>query len=241
MNVLPLDNSGALQSANLAAGLAVGPDASEGPPIPIEDRVRAWRPWPLDVDSSSFEAQFDRILKSLSRQLEALERTFASAMKNLARGIATCARGAQTAMTQPDQAGMRAPSRFAHLVDDAAKRYELDPTLLSAVIRQESGFAPDARSSAGAMGLMQLMPGTAAALGVTNPWDPRQNTDGGARLLRRLIDRYDGRLDLALAAYNAGPEAVDKYGGVPPYRETRAYVQSILSLYRQAALQPGAA
>jgi soluble lytic murein transglycosylase-like protein len=91
-------------------------------------------------------------------------------------------------------------------------------------------------SSAGAMGLMQLMPETARQLGVRDPFDPEQNVNAGAKYLRGLIDRYHGRLDFALAAYNAGPGAVDKYNGVPPYPETQSYVKNILSSYRSAAL-----
>jgi soluble lytic murein transglycosylase-like protein len=86
------------------------------------------------------------------------------------------------------------------------------------------------------MGLMQLMPDTAKSLGVTDPFNPEQNIEGGTSLLRGLLDRYHGQLDLALAAYNAGPAAVDKYGGVPPYPETQAYVRNIMASYREAAL-----
>ena len=94
---------------------------------------------------------------------------------------------------------------------------------------QESGFDPNARSGAGAVGLTQLMPGTAASLGVTNPLDPAQSLQGGAKYLRQQLDRFGGDEKLALAAYNAGPGAVAKFGGVPPYAETQNYVNSVLS------------
>jgi soluble lytic murein transglycosylase-like protein len=114
------------------------------------------------------------------------------------------------------------------IVEDAAARYALPPALLDAVIRQESGYRSDAVSPVGAMGLMQLMPGTARSLGVSNAFDPVQNVNGGAAYLRIQLNRFGGNLDHALAAYNAGPGAVIRYGGVPPYRETQIYVNSIL-------------
>jgi soluble lytic murein transglycosylase-like protein len=104
--------------------------------------------------------------------------------------------------------------------------------LIEAVISQESGFNPRAVSSAGAEGLMQLMPATARRMGVTDPMNPAQNIFGGAVLLKRLTTRFSGRLSLILAAYNAGSAAVDQYGGVPPYRQTMNYVPSVESLYR---------
>jgi soluble lytic murein transglycosylase-like protein len=113
-----------------------------------------------------------------------------------------------------------------------ARRHRLDPDLVLAVVSVESGFRPQAVSPKGAQGLMQLMPKTASSLGVADALDPVQNLDGGARHLGQLLTLYGGDLTRALAAYNAGAGAVDRHGGVPPYRETRAYVKKVLERYR---------
>jgi soluble lytic murein transglycosylase-like protein len=118
------------------------------------------------------------------------------------------------------------------LAAEAARRHGLDPELVLAVVSVESGFQPGAVSPKGARGLMQLMPPTAAALGVADSFDPAANLDGGARHLGALVTRYGGDLKKALAAYNAGQGAVDRHKGVPPYSETQAYVAEVLRRYR---------
>jgi soluble lytic murein transglycosylase-like protein len=126
-----------------------------------------------------------------------------------------------------------AGSDVAALATAAARKHGLDPALVLAVVHVESAFRPQAVSPKGAQGLMQLMPFTAKEMGVEDAFDPEQNLDGGARYLRLLLARYKGDVTRALAAYNAGPGAVDRHRGVPPYRETRQYVRRVLDKYKK--------
>ncbi|GMA60001.1 lytic transglycosylase domain-containing protein [Alicyclobacillus fastidiosus] len=154
-----------------------------------------------------------------------------SLLPNFTTNAATTAAPVSLSEESADTSATTASSttrNIASLVDTAAAKYDLPSSLLSAVIQQESGFNPNALSSSGAQGLMQLMPSTAASLGVTNAFDPAQNIDAGAGYLRQLLNQFGGSVPLALAAYNAGPAAVAKYQGVPPYQETQNYVQNIL-------------
>ena len=121
---------------------------------------------------------------------------------------------------------IRWPSDFDQLIAEASERYGVDPSLVKAMIKVESNFDSRAVSPAGAKGLMQLMDATGKQLGVADPFDPRQNVEGGVAYLRQMLDRY-GDVSLALAAYNAGPEAVDSFQGIPPYAETQLYVSLV--------------
>jgi hypothetical protein len=133
-----------------------------------------------------------------------------------------------------DYRAVPATIAYDDAIAEAADRYGLDPNLIRAVIHAESAFNPFAVSSAGALGLMQLMPEMAEQLNVLDPFDPRQNILGGSQYLRDLLDTHHGNVDLAVASYNAGPGAVAKYRGIPPYRETRNYVKSINHFIKQA-------
>ena len=124
-----------------------------------------------------------------------------------------------------------ADQSLSGLIREASQKYKVDPKLLSAIAEVESGGNQDETSSAGAVGVMQLMPDTAASLGV-NPYDKQQNVEGGAKYLRQMLDTFGGDVTKAVAAYNAGPQAVKDYGGIPPYKETQNYVNKVLDIYR---------
>jgi soluble lytic murein transglycosylase-like protein len=161
-----------------------------------------------------------------------------SSRGTFAGALASAQRPRPAAASAPTSGAVVAvPGEYGSLVNEAAQRHGVDPALVAGVIEAESGFNARAVSPAGAQGLMQLMPGTARGLGVADSLDPTQNVMGGAKLLRQLLDRYKGDTRLALAAYNAGPGAVDKHGGVPPYAETQRYVPKVLAAterYRQS-------
>jgi soluble lytic murein transglycosylase-like protein len=151
---------------------------------------------------------------------------------------ATTADSASPTATQSESgAGAGAGGgEYDSVIEQAAERYGIDPAVLHGLIQQESGFDPSAQSSAGASGLTQLMPGTASSMGVSNPLNPTESIEGGARYLSQLMSQFAGNTEDALAAYNAGPGAVQQYGGIPPYAETQSYVSKVLGYaeaYRQ--------
>jgi soluble lytic murein transglycosylase-like protein len=124
-----------------------------------------------------------------------------------------------------------AENRYQSLILEAACRYEVEPEIIKAIIMAESGFNPKAVSKVGARGLMQLMPRTARSLGVEDSFKPAHNIDGGVRYFKHLLDKYDGEIKLALAAYNAGSSNVRKYGGIPPFKATQFYINKVLKFY----------
>ena len=142
------------------------------------------------------------------------------------------ATSASTSSTAVDSTGSGSVP-YEQQIDSAAQKYGIDPAVLKGLIKQESGFNANAGSPAGAQGLTQLMPGTASAMGVTDLHDPAQSIDGGAHYLKMQLDRFGGDYSKALAAYHAGPGAVQRYGGVPPYSETQNYVKNVLAFAQQ--------
>jgi soluble lytic murein transglycosylase-like protein len=166
---------------------------------------------------------------------------FASALQAATTADVSGVAGSVTPGYQPAVQGVgssgESGGEYESLIDQAASRNGLDPAVLHGLIQQESGFDPSATSSAGASGLTQLMPGTASSLGVADPLNPAESIEGGARYLGQLMTQFGGNTEDALAAYNAGPGAVEQYGGTPPYAETQSYVSKVLGYaetYRQS-------
>lgn len=139
-----------------------------------------------------------------------------------------------TAANATSSGSVSSPENLEEYFKEASETYGVDINLLKAIARQESNFNPSATSSAGAMGVMQLMPSTAKGLGVTNAYDAQENIMGGAKLMAQNLKKYNGDVSLALAAYNAGSGNVDKYGGIPPFKETQNYVKKVLGYYQNS-------
>ena len=175
------------------------------------------------------------------RRMQAIEKQFASLGDAQSSSVANFQNILDSKLNKVDNSNPQKDKVFKNdgvtkaeidsLIDKYSSKNGLDKDFVSALVKQESGFNPNATSKCGAMGLMQLMPATAQGLGVSNAYDAEQNIAGGTKYLKSMIDRFGGDEKLALAAYNAGPNAVKKYGGIPPYQETQNYVKNVLSIY----------
>lgn len=176
----------------------------------------------VQLPNASSIQSFDKVLQSTAKA------QFGTLLKN--RGISSVD---ASIYTNPNVNFNKRATRdeIISMIDDTSAKYGVDAKLIKALVKQESGFNPTAKSKAGALGLMQLMPSTAKGLGVKDPLDAKQNIEGGVKYVKSLLNRFDGNIILALAAYNAGPNAVKKYDGIPPYKETQNYVKSILKNY----------
>lgn len=178
----------------------------------------------LSYHSPLLDVSFKQLLQekinqasSLSQPVMTYENTYAPTMNHAHMGVTS---------------GTTVPStQFNGIITEMAQKYGINEKLIHSVIKMESNYNPMAKSHAGAQGLMQLMPNTARGLGVTNSYDARQNIEGGTKYLSQMLKRYNGNLELSLAAYNAGPGNVDKYQGIPPFNETQNYVRKVLQNY----------
>jgi hypothetical protein len=184
-------------------------------------------PITLNNDPQAIQAQEPKVNTPLDRSKDS---NFASLMKGLEKNKSgqTTGQSSGSTPTPLPPAGSK-EERIYKAVMTSSEKYNLPPALVLGFIKQESGFKPEAKSWCGARGLMQLMPGTAKQLGVTDSFNIEQNVDGGCKYIRQMLDKFDGNLEKSIAAYNAGPGAVIKYNGVPPFAETKNYVPAVMA------------
>jgi soluble lytic murein transglycosylase-like protein len=187
---------------------------------------------------TSLYSQQSHVLESTLYHIDPSELTANISEKNLSGPPAVITRSNQNSVPSNDhQAAVRQKkgphAPFEHIINQAATTHQVDPDLIKAIIMAESRYNPKAVSKRGARGLMQLMPVTAKSLGVEDSFDPEDNINGGVMYFKKLLDRFDGNVEFALAAYNAGSRYVRKYGGVPPFRQTQTYIHRVFKYHRE--------
>lgn len=219
--------------------------------FPIDSSVATDGPFSSPIEASlvgnPFQKMMDRMMQKVPPAKDtppALSHHTGSFIKTIkdyradalpVRPITIVAKEVKPAPTEPTHFFAKLSDSIKQAVQEAGEKYQVPHRLIESIIHTESGFNPKAHSHAGAIGLMQLMPGTARELGVENPYDVTQNVDGGVRYFRQMLDRFGQDTKLALAAYNAGPEAVKRYGGIPPYQETQQYVSKVMKHFASEA------
>ncbi|WP_209125549.1 lytic transglycosylase domain-containing protein [Alkalihalobacillus sp. BA299] len=199
--------------------------------------IRQFRGTSSQTSNSPFQSLFSDFIQNEMEKANIQLNTKQRQMDLFLHPIAQLESGKQlsalndTRISPLTETGNSRVDTYKKWINDAAIKYNIDPKLIVSVIKHESNFNPNATSHAGAGGLMQLMPETAKSLGIMNVYDPQQNIEGGAKYLRQMLDRYNEDTRLALAAYNAGPGNVDKYGGIPPFKETQNYVPKVMNTF----------
>jgi hypothetical protein len=225
-----LDNATRAQKA-LAVDALIGATASGSVSVETAEKILGFNP--LGTTSTTASTSTDTT-DSTDETTTSSSSSEAASTSSSTSDTSSSSKTSSTTTSSSSSGTLSCSSKLQKYFEEAAEKYNVDVNLLKAIAKAESNFDASATSSAGAMGIMQLMPSTAKSLGISNAYDARSNIMGGAKVIAQHLKKYNGDVSLALAAYNAGSGAVDKYGGIPPYTETQNYVKKVLKYYKSA-------